>query len=1200
MCNHFDDNNQREIFVNTIQEKIIGPGADIFGIDKEFELVATNPVKLYYSGVLFSKAFSNPEAVTEDGNDVDENEVDENELIINNPLNDGAADNDIENNQQLDGQKDDIESANLRFQSFFPNKFGLTFAVNQATDLIKIIFNFATYKLVSERKLKITAAEWELLQAALPSLNENLVIRQDFGTDFFALDKFNFENEVLTFTYNPSNDINLSDKKYKDCINTAFHNIPNLSKRFVKNLCAKKVFERKPFSWAHTLAFTEIMNTPITIPNAKLQLFTKVIETDAKKIVKLLIQNNSTADKKSYKDCYFQVQLKVESNEITDYKKHISSVVDEDYATVDYQYQDIKSYGKGVGCAVKWKEGESIETTFLPEEEIKNFSNAPNKSINDAGIADIFKLKNLSIWTNLNNTEIIEKLTQFSDIYNDWQRSQNDLANGDPIGIAIVQKQELAINRLKNNITYLSQNNDVFESFKLANTAMMLQMIIAKDDRFKKGRDFLEGNFNEENKFNDLNFFKNYDGQNEPTYRPFQLAFLLMNIESTFNKQSEDRNDIVDLIWFPTGGGKTEAYLALTALTIIERRRHNKDKDKDTSGVSVMMRYTLRLLTAQQFERATYLICALEFLRNKSPECNLGTDEITIGMWVGGTTTPNAFDDLKNFPWNRIFDASDLGAAKAGNKFPISYCPWCGFNLISEKDGILKIGYEKQTQGNNINGLTVYCINDSCHFESQLPISFIDEQLYKTPPTILFATVDKMVRLSHKQEVGNLFNSPLPIDLIIQDELHLLTGPLGSLKALYELAIEQLYNSNERKPKIVASTATTRNTASVIKSMYGRELNVFPAQGVRFDDNFFSYLDHNAKRKHIGVMPTGKTAGLTEIKIVEALFEAKIKLLLCFLSDKGVDVNQVSALLEALNSDDFKTNMDPYWSFVFYYNNLRDLGRSKSRVSIDFTQQIVGMFDEKGFSKNLKFVLKNLFSRTVEFTSRQESEKIKSLLTRTEQKVSFTEFIYNDNTYIKEQEGCIDLALASNMFSVGIDVNRLNIMLMMGQPGSVAEYIQASSRVARKDKGLVINLLNPMRIREFSIFEDYKAFHASYYKNVEPLSITPFTQMAVDKLLDAVLVAYVRHVCNVQNVQDYNPKMKDALFNIIVRANRCLSDGQKAYLSAKLNHLSAMWIAGQGKDGILITKNQYKNGIFDPMNSLRDIDYDVFIENKSL
>jgi hypothetical protein len=302
-----------------------------------------------------------------------------------------------------------------------------------------------------------------------------------------------------------------------------------------------------------------------------------------------------------------------------------------------------------------------------------------------------------------------------------------------------------------------------------------------------------------------------------------------------------------------------------------------------------------------------------------------------------------------------------------------------------------------------------------------------------------------------------------------------------------------------------------------------------------------------------------------------------------------------------LNSNDFKTNLDPYWSFVFYYNNLRDLGRSMSKVSIDFMQQIEGMFDKNNYNNHLQFVYRNLFSRTVEFTSRQESEKIKSLLTRTEQKVSFTDFIYNNNTYIKEKEGCIDLALASNMFSVGIDVNRLNIMLMIGQPGSVAEYIQASSRVARKDKGIVINLLNPTRIREFSIFEDYKAFHASYYKNVEPLSITPFTQMAFDKLLDAVLVAYVRHVRKVNNVKGFDNQMINELYNIIISANRCLSNEQTEYLNAKLHQLGANWISGQQADIKLITINQNNhNGIFDPMNSLRDIDYDVFIENISL
>jgi hypothetical protein len=307
-------------------------------------------------------------------------------------------------------------------------------------------------------------------------------------------------------------------------------------------------------------------------------------------------------------------------------------------------------------------------------------------------------------------------------------------------------------------------------------------------------------------------------------------------------------------------------------------------------------------------------------------------------------------------------------------------------------------------------------------------------------------------------------------------------------------------------------------------------------------------------------------------------------------------------LLTELNSDRFKNKIDPYWTFVFYYNNLRDLGRSKSRVSIDFTQQIEGMFVKQGFQNIFNFIYKNMFSRTVEFTGRQESEKIKSLLSKTESTIEFVTFQHNNKTFIKEQDVSIDLALASNMFSVGIDVNRLNLMLMIGQPGSVSEYIQASSRVARKDKGLVINLLNPMRARELSIFEDFFAFHASYYKNVEPLSITPFTEMALDKLLSAVLVAYVKHNHNIQSVDGFNQGLNDGLLNKIMGANRGLNAEQELYFRNQLNILSAIWIQGAQNGVNLITKNPFNNEpyLFDLMNSLRDLDYDVYMENKSL
>jgi hypothetical protein len=750
---------------------------------------------------------------------------------------------------------------------------------------------------------------------------------------------------------------------------------------------------------------------------------------------------------------------------------------------------------------------------------------------------------------------------------------------------------------------------------------MMIQMIVAKDKRFRKGRDFAEFQADENNIFNDIDFFRNYVNPFEkpfPKYRPFQLAFLLMNVESTFDKNSEDRNGLVDLIWFPTGGGKTEAYLALTALTIIERRRNNADGNTD--GVSVMMRYTLRLLTAQQFERATWLICALEFLRNKlndDESLNIGNSKITIGMWVGGTTTtPNKLKDLTNDdkPYNALFTTlkrdvtriftlqKKLEKVQDANKFPISYCPWCGCNLVTIREEQVISGYKRIGPENEPTGFKISCRNKNCFYngaaEKSLPIQFIDELIYQNPPTLLFATVDKLVQLSHNQDAGKLFRNKLPPDLIIQDELHLLSGPLGTLCGLYEVLIDQLCSTNSRKPKIVASTATTRNTKSVVKAMYNRELNIFPAQGVRFNDNFFSFVNDKSKRKHLGVMPTGRTAGMTEIKLIECIYEAKVKLVTCFLQQHNIDISNKESLLEILNSKSFKENIDPYWTLVMYYNNLRDLGRSKSKVLTDFEPQIKGMFKNLGAEGTFDFILDGIFQRTVEFTSRQESGKIKALLTRSETPVSFVQ--RGPNTPIfEDNQNSIDLALASNMFSVGIDVERLNLMLMMGQPGSNSEYIQSSSRVARKDKGLVINLLNPMRPRELSVFEDYTAFHEAYYKNVEPLSITPFTEMAIDKLLNAVLVGFVRQLKN-DNPSQFVVAMADELNAIF--EHRIASEEQKIYARQQIDKLKGQWaIAIQINPNIQFKKSQFYPGLVDyMMNSLRDIESDVYIENVSL
>ncbi|VTP93844.1 hypothetical protein [Sphingobacterium daejeonense] len=229
----------------------------------------------------------------------------------------------------------------------------------------------------------------------------------------------------------------------------------------------------------------------------------------------------------------------------------------------------------------------------MPEVDIKNYSNA-FKDTFPKELKEITELKQLSIWTDLDKSTIIQKLKLFAQEYKNWTTTKQETTiaeeNYRKSLNTVLEKQNKTYDRLIKNIDFLNSDEIAFKSFLLANTAMYIQMLISNKDLFgKKGIELneIDSNLN----YNDLYFFKNHSFK--PNYRPFQLAFFLLNLESTINENSNDRNNVVDLLWFPTGGGKTEAYLAITAFTMISRRiLHGKDSE----GVSVIMRYTLRLL----------------------------------------------------------------------------------------------------------------------------------------------------------------------------------------------------------------------------------------------------------------------------------------------------------------------------------------------------------------------------------------------------------------------------------------------------------------------------------------------------------------------------------------------------------------------------------------------------------------------------
>ena len=420
----------------------------------------------------------------------------------------------------------------------------------------------------------------------------------------------------------------------------------------------------------------------------------------------------------------------------------------------------MKNYGIGHNCSVTWdKEGNILQTTFLPEFNVKDTKNDFNET--DFENTDDFKLlnqsldiKNLSIFSDVEKTETIKRLQNFVELYGKWideQKAKNKVgtAKEQEIGQRIIDRLNYNYNRLKANIDFLN-DDDVFRAFQLANTAMLIQIIISNDTDFtnqEKEVSQISPNIS----YNDLKFFSEYDYSRlgfVPKYRPFQLAFLLLSIKGITEPQSDDRKNVVDLIWFPTGGGKTEAYLAVTAFTIVWRRMMNNEKA--SQGVSVIMRYTLRLLTAQQFERASKLIASLEFLRKIFID-DLKKETISIGLWVGNQLTPGKISEAKE-----IVDEIERkcrkqnGKHETKNTFQISSCPWCGTKLVSEGD----YGFDVETRSFKIR-----CLNSKCTYHHQIPVQVVDEMLFNNPPTLLFATVDKFAQLAWKSEAHRFFNS---------------------------------------------------------------------------------------------------------------------------------------------------------------------------------------------------------------------------------------------------------------------------------------------------------------------------------------------------------------------------------------------------------------------------------------------------------
>lgn len=782
--------------------------------------------------------------------------------------------------------------------------------------------------------------------------------------------------------------------------------------------------------------------------NLSLRIVVHKTYRDGTKTISVTLVNENTSPKErdlalECVDSFFQPSIKVlavEPNTFSDVRRNKHIAVNNEVKELEMLYSRIGDYASGHGCAVNWDEedGEikSIYTEFMPDYEVLQMM--PSTRFR----SDYLQMKKLG---ESSKNEVINELKKLTEKYGEWIDSIENNAkeledmHKDPAAINIRKCRETCA-VLNKSINCL--NDDlIFKAFALANKAMFLQ------------REQMLLNTNK------------YKSDDSIKWYPFQLAFFLQEIVSFADPNGEERKK-VDLLWFSTGGGKTEAYLGIAAFVIFLRRLKYGDNG---DGVTILMRYTLRLLSFQQFERASALICACEVIRKKE---KIKGGEIGIGLWAGMALTPNNITDAR-----KILNGEKIEKAESSNPVQIKKCPWCG-KPISEHN------YHCNTEKKR---MTICCNNPSCDFHTGLPIYLIDEEIYEYTPTFIVATIDKFAQVALNENTSSLFGkskNKRPPELIIQDELHLISGPLGTITGLYEAAIRKLCEHNNIVPKIIASTATIKNAKEQISSLYASDYTQFPPQGIDINDSFFAEIskrEDRPARMYLGCMGIGTSPTTMMIRVLTSLLFA-------------------SRYLAELDYDE--RIIDSFWTITGYFNTLRELGGAIIRVVDDIQ-------DRFNYLRKSKFVEKYPIKKDIsrydyykELTSREKSENIGTVI----QKELTVEYKADNSTHP------YDFLLSSNMISVGVDVGRLGTMVVVGQPKTTSEYIQATSRVGRETPGLVIATYNQSKSRDRSHYEDFTQYHGTFYRYVEATSVTPFSDRARDRALQALYVILCRNL----------------------------------------------------------------------------------------
>ncbi|RYZ41576.1 MAG: helicase [Myxococcaceae bacterium] len=732
----------------------------------------------------------------------------------------------------------------------------------------------------------------------------------------------------------------------------------------------------------------------------------------------------------------------------------------------DLQFRHRREWAVGHGISVRVRTDTRpvtrVETDWLPRVHVLPVEARRLPEV-------VVQMEQLAAFTT--PAEVEAALRPLARAYRDWVDTQTAIDVGSErrkeTRDLLVSRARRAATRIEDGIRLLAREPLAFDAFRWMNSAM------AQAER--KARP-----------------------HHPPEWRLFQLAFILLNLPSVEDEAHSDR-ELVELIFFPTGGGKTQAYLGLIAFTLLLRRLRGQARPDKGLGVAVLLRYTLRLLTLDQLGRAATLICALDVLRQQEPQ-RLGDVRFSIGLWVGRSATANTLEQVAT----QLTEYKNDNSPRAQSPFPLATCPWCA-TAFERECFILRPSKTRPEE------VLVGCANIECAFNlgrnpEGLPVLFVDEQIYRELPCFLVATVDKFALLPWRGETGLLFGRVLgrtgkrfvgpcdaapalraalfklpgglrPPELIVQDELHLISGPLGSMVGLYEGAVLTL----APRAKLVASTATVRRSEQQVSRLYGRDVALFPPPGVDASETFFASVGTKGARQYLGVAAPGRPMKACLLRVY------------------------VSVLAAAARGEQRygRPHADPYLTLVGYFNSLRELGGMRRlvedevrRLAMDRARRRPEDFDAE--AEHPWYHGRTISGEPVELTSREKTADIKAAKNRLE--------------LPHGQPRSLDVVLASNMISVGVDIDRLGLMVVAGQPKTTSEYIQASSRVGRNANkpGLVVTCLNAAKPRDRSHYERFGPYHESFYRFVEATSVTPFSAPALDRGLAGVVVALGR------------------------------------------------------------------------------------------